>query len=228
MAGLEALVRWQHPERGLLMPGDFIDLAEESGLIVPLGRWVMGEACRQVRQWREDGLDPPRCAINLSARELTSDSVVADIQEALAAQALEAGALEVEITESALMSEPERAQQHLARLRAMGVRIAIDDFGTGHASLSYLKRFPAGTVKIDRDFVAGLPDRHDDAAIVRAVATLAHSLGMVVVAEGVETARQLDFLRQAGCDQVQGYLTGRPLPAEAMAAVLDTRPLQAA
>ncbi len=228
LAGLEALVRWQHPERGLLLPGDFIELAEESGLIVPLGRWVMGEACRQLREWREAGLDPPRCAINLSARELTSDGVVDDLQQALATQALEAGALEVEITESALMAEPERAQHNLSRLRAMGVRIAIDDFGTGHASLSYLKRFPAGTVKIDRDFVAGLPDRHDDAAIVRAVATLAHSLGMVVVAEGVETTRQMDFLRQAGCDQVQGYLVGRPLPPEAMAAVLAERPLKAA
>ena len=220
LAGLEALVRWQHPQQGLLQPADFIELAEESGLIVPLGRWVMHETCRQLRAWREEGLDPPRCAINLSPRQLASDSVVPDLREALALQALEAGALEVEVTESALIAEPERVQRHLTQLRQMGVRVAIDDFGVGYASLSYLKRFPASTVKIDREFVSGLPDNRGDAAIVSAVALLAHSLGMVVVAEGVETERQADFLRQAGCDQAQGYLLGRPVPPEQAAGLL--------
>ena len=224
LAGLEALVRWQHPQQGLLQPGDFIDLAEESGLIVPLGRWVMHEACRQLRTWREEGLDPPRCAINLSPRQLASDGIVADLREALALQALEAGALEVEVTETALIAEPERVQRHLNQLRQMGVRVAIDDFGIGYASLSYLKRFPASTVKIDREFVAGLPDNRGDAAIVNAVSLLAHSLGMTVVAEGVETARQADFLRQAGCDQAQGYLLGRPVPPEHVAQQLGSEP----
>ena len=224
MSGLEALVRWQHPQQGLLQPDAFIDLAEESGLIVPLGRWVMAEACRQLRAWREDGLDPPRCAINLSPRQLTGDSVVSDLREALALQALEAAALEVEVTESALIADPDRVQRHLTQLRQMGVRVAIDDFGIGYASLSYLKRFPASTVKIDREFVAGLPDNQGDAAIVRAVALLAHNLGMQVVAEGVETQCQADFLREAGCDQGQGYLLGRPVPPEQLARLLAGQP----
>jgi diguanylate cyclase (GGDEF)-like protein len=220
LVGLEALVRWQHPQRGLLGPSEFIELAEESGLIVPLGRWVMHEACRQLRAWREDGLDPPRCALNLSARQLALDGLVDDLHDALSAQALEAPALEVEITESALLADPDRAQRNLSRLRAMGVRVSIDDFGTGHASLACLRRFAAGTVKIDREFVAGLPDDEGDAAIVHAVVALGHSLGMRVVAEGVESASQLDFLRAAGCDEAQGYLLGRPAAPEVLAGQL--------
>jgi diguanylate cyclase (GGDEF)-like protein len=225
LVGMEALVRWQHPRDGLLLPSAFIDLAEESGLIVPMGRWVMNETCRQMRAWREAGLNPPRCALNLSPRQLMCDTVVADLREALALQALEAGALEIEVTETALMAEPDRVQAHLSQLRALGLRVAIDDFGIGYASLSYLKRFPASSVKLDREFVMGVPDNPGDSAIVKAVTLLAHNLGMLVVAEGVETQRQLDFLREGGCDQAQGYLLGRPMPADEMTARLALEPL---
>jgi diguanylate cyclase (GGDEF)-like protein/PAS domain S-box-containing protein len=213
LVGMEALLRWQHPQRGLLAPGEFIALAEDCGLIVPIGRWVLRAACRQVRAWRDAGCAVPRCAVNLSARQLVSETLVDEIAEALAAWRLDADALEVEITESVLMADPERANRTLQGLHALGVHIAIDDFGTGYSSLAYLKRFPAQTVKIDRSFVSGLPDDRDDAAITQAVVAMAHSLALEVVAEGVETDAQLDFLRRLGCDGAQGYLIGRPMPA---------------
>ncbi|MBP7914223.1 MAG: EAL domain-containing protein [Vitreoscilla sp.] len=216
MVGVEALVRWGHPTRGLVMPGDFIPLAEERGLIVPLGRWVIQAACRQIRDWRSAGLDAPPVAVNLSARQFVSDSLVDDLQEALAIHGVTASDLEVELTESVLMVDPERASQLLRKLHAMGVRISIDDFGTGYSSLSYLKRFPAQAVKIDRSFISGLPSDGDDSAITQAVIAMAHSLGLQVVAEGVETAEQLALLRRLGCDEAQGYLLGRPVPASEM------------
>ena len=220
LCGMEALLRWQHPTRGLIPPGEFIDLAEECGLIVPIGRWVMDEACQQLRRWREQGLQPPRCSINLSVRQFCNDELVAEVHAALGAAVLESQALEVEITESLLMADPERAQQVLAQLHALGVQIAIDDFGTGYSSLSYLKRFPAQTLKIDRSFIKGLPADRDDSAITQAVIAMAHSLGMQVVAEGVENEAQLDFLRSKGCDEVQGYLLSRPLAADALGELL--------
>ena len=217
LRGVEALVRWQHPQRGLVPPAEFIPAAEDSGLIVPLGRWVLHAACRQLGQWREAGLEAPRCAVNLSARQFTSDTLLDDVLEALALAGIAPGLLEVEITESVLMADPDRAHATLQRLHALGVHIAIDDFGTGYSSLAYLKRFPAQTLKIDRSFVRGLPDDRDDAAITQAVIALSHSLGLQVVAEGVETTAQLDFLRGLGCDAVQGYLTGRPVPEALLA-----------
>jgi diguanylate cyclase (GGDEF)-like protein/PAS domain S-box-containing protein len=214
LVGMEALLRWRHPQRGLLAPGAFITLAEDSGLIVPIGQWVLAAACRQVRAWRDAGLRVPRCAINLSARQFVTDTLVDEVQHALGEYGLGADALEVEITESVLMADPQRANRTLQGLHALGVHIAIDDFGTGYSSLAYLKRFPAQTVKIDRSFVNGLPQDRDDAAITQAVIAMAHSLGLEVVAEGVETQAQLDFLRRLGCDQAQGYFIGRPVPAE--------------
>jgi len=224
MRGVEALVRWQHPQRGLLAPGEFIAMAEDSGLIVPLGRWVLRAACRQLRTWRDAGFDVPRCAVNLSARQFASDSLIEDVLGSFAAAGLEADKLEVEITESVLMSDPDRANRILQQLHGFGVHISIDDFGTGYSSLAYLKRFPAQTLKIDRSFVRGLPDDRDDATITQAVIALSHSLGMEVVAEGVETPAQLDFLRHLGCDQAQGFLIGRPMPADQLARHLQ-RPL---
>ena len=217
MVGVEALVRWHHPTRGLVPPGEFITLAEERGLIVPLGRWVMQAACRQIRDWRVSGLSPVPVAVNLSARQFTSETLVGDLVDAMRRYGVEASAIEVELTESALMAEPERAGEVLHSLSAMGVRLAIDDFGTGYSSLSYLKRFPAKTVKIDRSFIHGLPADKDDVAITQAVIAMAHSLGLTVVAEGVETEAQLAMLRSLGCDEAQGYLLGRPMPAAALA-----------
>ncbi len=221
LLGMEALLRWRHPQRGLLAPGAFITLAEDSGLILPIGQWVLRAACRQVRAWRDARLQVLRCAINLSARQFVTDTLVDEVQAALAEHGLGADALEVEITESVLMSDPQRASRTLHALHALGVHIAIDDFGTGYSSLAYLKRFPAQTVKIDRSFVSGLPQDRDDAAITQAVIAMAHSLGLQVVAEGVETDAQLAFLQRMGCDQVQGYFIGRPMPAEQLRQRLD-------
>jgi len=215
--GAEALLRWQRPGRGLVPPLDFIPLAEERGLIVPIGRWVIHAACRQLAAWRESGLDAMPVAVNLSARQFASETLVDDVIDALAANAIAPRELEVELTESVLMTDPERAQRVLQQLHALGVRISIDDFGTGYSSLSYLKRFPADAVKIDRSFVQGLPADADDMAITGAVIAMAHSLGLGVVAEGVETEAQLGALRRLGCDEVQGYLMGRPMPARELA-----------
>ncbi len=220
LCSMEALVRWQRPGHGLVGPGEFIPLAEESGLIVPIGRWVMQAACRQLQAWRQAGYNPPRCAVNLSTRQFAAGRLVDDVREALAMHGLEAGALTVEITEGQLMADPERAQQTLQSLQALGVQVAIDDFGTGYSSLSYLKRFTANTLKIDRSFVRGLPHNHQDMAITQAVVTLAHSLRMAVVAEGVETPAQMQAVQRLGCDMVQGFLLARPLEAAQMAGQL--------
>jgi diguanylate cyclase (GGDEF)-like protein len=214
LSGVEALLRWHHPQRGLLGPAEFIPLAEESGLIVPIGRWVMNEACRQIRAWLDDGFAPPRCAINLSVRQFANDGLLDDLRSALDDAGLPAQALEVEITESLLMADPDRAQKALQRLKSLGILVAIDDFGTGYSSLAYLKSFTAQALKIDRSFIERLPHSRDDAAITQAVIAVAHSLGMVVVAEGVETEAQLAFLKAQGCEQVQGFLLGRPLPPD--------------
>ena len=208
--GLEALVRWHHPTRGLVPPGDFIPLAEERGLIVPLGRWVMEQACRQIRDWRSAGLQAPPVAVNLSARQFADETLVEHLVAAMTTYGVTPADIEVELTESVLMADPERANAVLRQLHQMGVRIAIDDFGTGYSSLSYLKRFPAETVKIDRSFISGLPGDGDDTAITQAVIAMAHSLGLQVVAEGVETQEQLAALRRLGCDEAQGG--GRQLP----------------
>jgi diguanylate cyclase (GGDEF)-like protein/PAS domain S-box-containing protein len=217
LVGVEALIRWVHPQRGIVAPMDFIPLAEERGLIVPIGRWVMRAACRQIRDWRAAHLQAPPVAVNLSARQFASDSLLTDICGALAEFGVAASDIEVELTESVLMTDPDRAKTVLNSLFEMGVRISIDDFGTGYSSLSYLKRFPAQTVKIDRSFISGLPTDKDDAAITEAVIAMAHTLGLNVVAEGVETQDQLATLRRLGCDEAQGYLMARPMSADALA-----------
>lgn len=222
MVAVEALIRWQHPARGMIAPGEFIPLAEESGLIGPIGQWVIKAACHQVRAWRRSGLQAPRCAVNLSVRQFNTEGLVDDVVQALASNQLHADALELEITESLLMANPDRALKILLQLHRMGVHIAIDDFGTGYSSLAYLKRFPAQTLKIDRSFVRDLPNDQDDATITKALIAMAHSLGMDVVAEGVETDVQLSFLRNIGCDQAQGFYLGRPMPPEDLAKRLLT------
>ena len=213
LTGLEALVRWQHPERGLVPPLQFIPLAEETGLIVPLGEQVLYMACAQSREWRQRGFAPLPVAVNLSANQFRDNALVEVVARVLAETGLPAEALEVEITESALMLDTERALDTLCKFKAMGISIALDDFGTGYSSLSYLKRFPVDTLKIDYSFVKNIFLNAEDAAIVKAIIGMARSLKMKTIAEGVETEEQRVFLREQGCDEVQGYVAGMPSPA---------------
>jgi diguanylate cyclase (GGDEF)-like protein len=209
----EALIRWVHPTRGVVSPADFIPLAEECGLIGAIGAWVIREACRQARAWQIDGVPPLRVSVNLSASQFRDAGLVDSIRRALEDAGLEARYLEVELTESAVMSDPEQSIAILEHLSAMGVLVSVDDFGTGYSSMSYLRRFPIDKLKIDRVFINEIVSRPEDASIVRAIVSLAHSLRLKVVAEGVETPAQLEFLKTAGCDEYQGYHFSRPLPA---------------
>ena len=220
IVGVEALLRWNHPQHGMLAPGTFISVAEDSGLITPIGRWVLEAACTQVAKWLAAGIAAPRCAVNLSARQFADGSVIDDVTAALHKSGIAADLLEVEITETILMAEPTRSIEILHHLRSLGVRIALDDFGTGYSSLAYLKRFPASSVKIDGSFIEGLPDDRGDAAITRTVIGMAHSLDLRVVAEGIETPAQLEFLRHWGCDEAQGFLFYRPMPAPELTLIL--------
>jgi diguanylate cyclase (GGDEF)-like protein/PAS domain S-box-containing protein len=218
--GVEALVRWRHPDLGLVLPELFIPVAEETGLIVPLGNWVLRRACEQQRLWRAQGLPVPRVALNLSARQFADDKLLTDIARALRHTQMEASALDFEITESMVMGNTDKTVQILASLRAMGARIAIDDFGMGYSSLSHLKQFPIDILKIDRSFVRDIPGNPVDEAIARAVIALGKNLGITTVAEGVENARQWQFLRDCECDEIQGYYFHEPLTAEALAQAL--------
>jgi len=210
MLGVEALLRWRHPTRGLVPPSDFIPIAEETGLILPIGKWVVETACRQAAAWRAGSHPELRVAINLSALQFRQGELARQILDALALARLPASALELEVTESMLMSDVEQTATTLQKLSDMGVSLAIDDFGTGYSSLAYLKRFPVDTLKIDRSFVRNIGCDEEDAAICTAIIGLARSLGLKVVAEGVETAAQYEWLAQAACDLAQGYYTGRP------------------
>jgi len=209
----EALIRWLHPTRGVVSPADFIPLAEECGLIGAIGAWVIREACRQARAWQNEGVPPLRVSVNLAASQFRDSGLVDNIRTALVDAGLEARYLEVELTESAVMSDPEQSIAILEQLSAMGVLVSVDDFGTGYSSMSYLRRFPIDKLKIDRVFIDEIVSRPEDASIVRAIVSLAHSLHLKVVAEGVETPAQLDFLKLTGCDEYQGYHFSRPLPA---------------
>jgi diguanylate cyclase (GGDEF)-like protein len=214
----EALVRWDHPERGLVEPAEFIPLAEESGLILPLGRWVLGEACRQLAAWRAAGRTKLRVTVNLSARQFADPELIAVVSEALARAQLPPDALWLEITESVLMEEVTATADTLLALKRLGVHLAVDDFGTGYSSLSYLKRFPVDMLKIDRSFIDGLGTDPEDGAIVLAIVSLAQALRLGVVAEGVEYFHQLEVLHRLGCDAVQGYLLAHPGPADGLPA----------
>ena len=208
----EALIRWRHPERGLVSPGDFIPLAEECGLINDIGAWVLQEACRQCAEWQRTGLPPLRVAVNVAAAQFHRGDLLQVVQHALALAHLAPQFLEIELTESAVMTNPEESAGILEQLSRIGVLVSVDDFGTGYSSINYLKRFPIDILKIDRSFVQSL-NSEVDASIVRAIVSLAHSLRLKVVAEGVETSEQLKFLRSLGCDQYQGFQFSPPLPA---------------
>ena len=210
---VEALIRWRHPQRGLISPNEFIPLAEDSGLIGPIGGWVVREACRQAKAWQRKGLPQVRVAVNLSASQFRQKNLLATIRQALLDADLDPSYLEVELTESAVMTNPEESVSILEQLSKMGVLVSVDDFGTGYSSMSYLRRFPIDKLKIDRGFSSEIMTRPDDASIVRAIVSLAHSLRLKVVAEGVETPDQLDFLKTLGCDQYQGFHFSTPVSA---------------
>jgi EAL domain-containing protein (putative c-di-GMP-specific phosphodiesterase class I) len=220
VSGFEALLRWRHPERGLVAPFEFIGILEETGLILPVGEWVIAEVCRQLGAWSALYGSVPPVAINLSARQLGQAGFAGTVRAIVDAAGVDPGLLEFELTESMLMLDPEAAVRILTDLKRQGMRLSVDDFGTGYSSLAYLKRFPLDALKIDRTFVRDLPGDSDDAAITKAVISLAHSLNLKVVAEGVETAAHLDALRAYGCDEIQGYYIGRPVPAAQCEALL--------
>ncbi|MFO0490309.1 MAG: putative bifunctional diguanylate cyclase/phosphodiesterase, partial [Curvibacter sp.] len=211
-AGAEALSRWNSPQLGLVSPAQFIPVSEESGFLVPLGAWVLGEACRQVVQWRAQGLKVARVSVNLSVRQLEHEQILQTVREALAETGLEPAALELEITESVIMTS-ENALLRLRELADLGVTLAIDDFGTGYSSLAYLRQLPVHALKIDRSFIAGIGHSSGDEAIIKAVAGIARNLGLRLVAEGVETDLQRQYLIGHGIDELQGSLVGRPAPA---------------
>jgi EAL domain-containing protein (putative c-di-GMP-specific phosphodiesterase class I) len=226
IVGVEALVRWQHPERGEVSPGEFIPLAEQSGLIVLIGPWVMQEACRQTQAWRRDLLchdDDFTVAVNVSTRQLSEAHFPAEVAEILAATGLPPSSLHIEITETALVADMDSSAEQLQRVKQVGVSMAIDDFGTGYASLIYVQRFPIDVIKIDQSFVATLDRDPGGVAIAGGIITFARGLGIRTVAEGVETAGQADILRDLGCDLAQGWFFGRPKPAEDIERLLRTQ-----
>ncbi|RJF99079.1 putative bifunctional diguanylate cyclase/phosphodiesterase [Noviherbaspirillum saxi] len=214
IVGAEALIRWRHPERGMIPPGVFIPVAEETGLILDIGTWVLEEACRQIRDWKDAGLDAPPIAVNLSSRQFDRN-LPHRVQEALEAYRLSPDRLKLEITETLLVRGPDQVIPIMNELVAMGLALALDDFGTGYSSLAYLKKFPINTLKIDRSFVIGLPTEENDCAIAQAIVTMGQQLRQEIVAEGVETVEQMRFLRNLGCDQLQGYLFSPPVAAAA-------------
>jgi diguanylate cyclase (GGDEF)-like protein len=220
ITGVEALLRWMHPERGLVSPGQFIPLAEETGLIVPIGRWVLKEACAQNMAWQRRGLLPVTMAVNLSPRQFTDPHLLHDIDEALLASGMSPVLLQLEVTESMVMRNVSRAIKVLDAIQSRGIRLAIDDFGTGYSSMSLMKQFPIDTIKIDRSFVRDLPNDSEDRAIAQAIISMGKALGMTIIAEGVETFEQETFLRNHACDEMQGFLFSKPLPAKQMAELL--------
>lgn len=220
LIGVEALIRWRHPETGMISPADFIPLLEETGLIVPVGEWILRSACAQNRKWQEAGLPPVRIAVNLSAIQFQQADLVQTVRKVLQETGLAPEYLELEITENIAVHNEEAVIFVLDELRKVGIHIAIDDFGTGYSSLSYLKRFPIDKLKIDQSFVRDCKEGKHDVGIVRAIIGMGHSLNLKVIAEGVETWEQADFLQRNGCDEVQGYFYGKPMTADDFASLM--------
>jgi EAL domain-containing protein (putative c-di-GMP-specific phosphodiesterase class I) len=221
ITSVEALIRWQHPERGLLLPGQFLTIAEDTGMIVAIGQWVLREACRQTREWLDAGLLAVPVAVNISSLEFRSEQFLEGVQVALKNTCLDPRYLELELTETVLMQHAGSSANALGQLKAIGVRLAVDDFGTGYSSLSYLTRFPVDALKLDQSFVRDITST-DDAIVIRAVISMGKSLKHTVIAEGVETPEQLAFLQAHGCEEGQGYYFSRPVVAQQFAKLLST------
>jgi EAL domain-containing protein (putative c-di-GMP-specific phosphodiesterase class I) len=220
IVGAEALLRWQVPRGGVFSPARFISVAEDTGLIVPIGKWALMEACEQNKAWQEQGLSPIVVSVNVSPRQFLRDDIVRTVADALERTGLAPQHLQLELTESLVMHDAEKFVGMLRDLKSLGVQLAVDDFGTGYSSLSYLKRFPVDHLKVDRSFVKDLVDDADDASIVQAIIALGHKLGLKVVAEGVENEQQFEFLRRNGCDEMQGFHFCRPIAGEDLTAML--------
>lgn len=214
IVGIEALIRWRHPQRGLIFPDEFIPLTEETGLIIPLGEWVLLQACRQNKIWQDKGYPPVQMCINLSPYQFRYPRLQAVLARILAEIQLDPQWIKLEITESSALDEHSRAIETMGQFSAMGIEFALDDFGTGYSSLSHIKLLPVQEVKVDRSFIQKITDNSVDQAITRTVVELAHRLKLLVTAEGVETQEQLDFLKELGCDKIQGYFFSKPLPAK--------------
>jgi EAL domain-containing protein (putative c-di-GMP-specific phosphodiesterase class I) len=221
ITSVEALIRWQRPDQGLVPPAQFVPVAEDSGLILPIGRWVLREACRQARAWQDAGLSPLSMAVNVSAAEFRQKDFFESVRTILKETGLEGRYLELELTESVLMNDAKFTASVLQKLKGMGIRIAVDDFGTGYSSLSYLREFPIDILKIDRTFVNQITSDSGDSTIVNAIVSMGRSLKHLVVAEGIETNEQRTYLQAHHCEQGQGYLFSRPLPAAQFAVLLQ-------
>jgi EAL domain-containing protein (putative c-di-GMP-specific phosphodiesterase class I) len=222
ISGLEALLRWQHPERGLVSPAEFIPMLEDTGLIIPVGLWVIRKVCEALKHWESNNVEVVPVAINLSARQLQVKGLAQIVRRILEEYTIDPALLELELTESVLMIDPDSAVEILRDIKSYGIGLSIDDFGTGYSSLAYLSKLPIDTLKIDRTFIRDIINNHEDAAITRAVIVLAHELGLKVIAEGVETFDQLDLLVKNGCDQIQGYLFSKPVTRDECAALIKS------
>jgi len=222
ITGVEALLRWQHPDLGMVSPAQFIPLAEETGLIIPIGKWVLRTACTQNMAWQKQGLPPLCMAVNLSPRQFADDDLVKDVAEILREIGMRAELLELELTESMVMQNPDRAVKILSAIKDLGVRLAIDDFGTGYSSLAQIKRFPIDTLKVDRSFIREIPQVAEDSAIAEAIINMGKTLSLTVIAEGVETKEQKQFLRDHDCDEMQGFYFSKPIEATKFAELLRT------
>jgi EAL domain-containing protein (putative c-di-GMP-specific phosphodiesterase class I) len=220
LVGVEALMRWRHPQKGLIFPAEFIPIAAENSLILSIGEWGLREACRQVRSWQDQGMGLLPVSVNLSSKQFQDRGLLGLVIRTLEKNQIEPELLEIEITENIIMDNPDDAAQLLRDIREIGVRIAVDDFGTGYSSLAYIKKFPVNTLKIDQVFVTDIVHDAHDEAIVASILSMAASLNLKVVAEGVETKEQLELLRKMGCEEVQGYYLSKPLPAEKIAELL--------
>ncbi|MCK5912504.1 MAG: EAL domain-containing protein, partial [Desulfuromusa sp.] len=220
IVAMEALVRWQHPDLGLIAPDKFIPLSEETGLIIPMGEWILKTACEQLLIWRKQGYDLRRIAVNLSGKQIQQKNLLEVVERILLETGCPSGSLELEITEGFIMQHPEQSIAVLQRIRALGVELSVDDFGTGHSSLNYLKRLPINRLKIDRTFVWDIGENPDGEAITKAVIAMGQSLNLQITAEGIETPEQRKFLEKHGCNEAQGYMFSRPLPADEVSELL--------